>query len=116
MIEWLLLACGGCVRVLNAYLSWLRYLLYRLRGGIPEEYRWVSGVPLIGSLFVILFWASRFGNQESVAIDVLAWSLVAIDSGGIHWFLISIAYHALSRRGKAVSNKPMQEGGRPGRR
>ena len=43
--------------MLNAYLSWLKYPLYRLRGGLAEGYRHESDFPLIGPLLVAIAWS-----------------------------------------------------------
>lgn len=87
---WVLLAIGGSLCVLNMYLSLLRYPLHRLRGGLPEDYRWVSSIPLVGSLLVVLSWSLWLRHEGSTALDLLAWSLIAIDTGGVHWFVWSL--------------------------
>ncbi len=45
-------------------------------------------------------WVMRVRHEDSVALDVLAWTLVAIDTGGLHWFLLSIVYHWIRGHGK----------------
>jgi hypothetical protein len=100
MIGWVLLTAGGFLCVLNAYLSWLRYPLYRLRGGLPEEYRGVSGIPLLGSLLVALAWAVRVRHEDSIGWAAIVWILVAIDTGGLHWFLVSVVFHRLRGQGR----------------
>jgi len=100
MTSWLLFAAGGFVCLLNAYLSWLRYPLFRLRGGQPDDYRWVSGFPWIGSLLVVVAWGGEIREQGSLALDVLAWSLVAVDTGGIHWFLLIMVCQGLKGRSR----------------
>ncbi|MEE9392374.1 MAG: hypothetical protein V3W41_07700 [Planctomycetota bacterium] len=88
MIGWILLTIGGLFCSFNAYLSWLRYPLFRLLGGARDDYRWSSGIPVLGSLLVVLDWVGWLRHEYSVALDVLAIVLLAIDSGGIHWFLL----------------------------
>ncbi len=100
MIDWALLVVGGFLCALNAYLSWLRFPLYRLRGGLPGDYRWVSGIPLFGSLLVFFAWVGQVRHEDSIGLNALVWTLVAIDTGGLHWFLISLAYHRVRGHGK----------------
>lgn len=79
-----LFALGAFVTMTNAYLSLLRYPIHRLRGGTMETYQWISGVPLVGSLFL---WLS---------IPLLPWMwlrwiagvLSLFDTAGIHWFVV----------------------------
>ncbi len=55
-----LLALGGIVCCVNFYLSFLRYPVHRMLGKKKEEYRWISDIPVFGSLFVAIslfrFW------------------------------------------------------------
>jgi len=55
-----ILILGGLTCCLNFYLSVPRYLLHKFRGGKEEDYKWVSGIPVVGSLLVALsllaFW------------------------------------------------------------
>ena len=82
-----LLALGGFVCALNFYLTFLRYPLHRLRG---QPFRWVSGFPLVGSLFVVpcLWW-----------LPLLSWAfwlavvLAVLDTGGLHWFAGVLLWH-----------------------
>jgi len=83
---WALLAAGGCICALNFYLSFLRYLLFLARGGSREDYRFVSGFPLVGSLFVVIAWAVWLRPRHSLVVDCVAAVLVLIDTGGVHWF------------------------------
>ncbi len=87
MIGWVMFGLGATVCVVNFYLSWLRYPLHRVRGGDPRSYQRVSGLPLVGSLLVMGSWALWLHGVGSVALDVTAWAIALIDTGGIHWFL-----------------------------
>ena len=100
MIGWLLFGLGACVCLVNCYLSWLRYPLHRARGGSPETYRWASGVPLVGSSLVVIAWVFWLRGYGSLPLDVTAWVLVLIDTGGIHWFLIATVADWFQRRGR----------------
>ncbi|MFZ0806056.1 MAG: hypothetical protein WAN03_07725 [Candidatus Sulfotelmatobacter sp.] len=52
--EFVLLALGGSICTLNFYLSYIRSLLFRLAGR-QAEFRFISGLPIVGSLAVIVY-------------------------------------------------------------
>jgi hypothetical protein len=89
---------GAVVCLVNFYLSWLRYPLHRARGASRETYRWVSGVPLVGSALVIATWALWLRHDHSLLLDVASWVLALVDTGGIHWFLLVMASDWFRRR------------------
>lgn len=96
-MKWLcgaLLSLGGLVCLTNFWLSFVRYPIHRARGLAREQYRFVSGVPLLGSILVALGWA---GLHESAStwLDVAALALAGLDTGGLHWFLIVMAWRSL---------------------
>ena len=90
-ISWAAFLVGGFVCLLNFYLSWLSYPLHRLRGLSPESFRSHSGFPLIGSILVVV---SLVGLHSESTVVPIAIGLIAIDTGGIHWFLGAQVYHA----------------------
>jgi hypothetical protein len=101
ILTYVVLGFGGLICVLNFYLSLLRYPVFLRRGGKKEEYRHVSGFPLIGSALVAA--ALVFGKFDSW----IFWSGVVIallDTGGIHSFLATMAWFALRDR----ANQPLQ--------
>jgi hypothetical protein len=98
MLGWALLIVGGLICLLNLYLSALRYPMHRMLGRDRQSYRWVSGVPLIGSLAVVCGWTFWARHQDSRMLDVAAWSLALLDTGGIHWFAAIMGYRWLSDR------------------
>jgi hypothetical protein len=57
-------ALGTLITCVNFYCSFLRYPIYRWQGGTRANFRWVSGIPLFGSLFLWsvpgYWWASHF--------------------------------------------------------
>ena len=90
-----LFVLGTLVTCVNVYTSFIRYPLHRWRGGTRDEFRWVSGVPLVGSLFLWL--AALF----LVGRPVLAWAALVmslIDTGGLHWFAGTMLYMTFFRR------------------
>ncbi len=82
-----LFGAGAFVSILNFYLSFIQPAIYRLR---HREYRVVSGLPLIGSLLLVVsFFCFSSGHPlRSVALIV-----ALLDTGGIHWFCGTILYH-----------------------
>lgn len=79
----IIFAIGALITLFNFYLSYLRYPVHIAAGGTRETYRWVSGVPLLGSF---LLWLS-VPLLPSVIFKVVAILLSLLDTGGIHWFL-----------------------------
>ncbi len=96
-----MLGLGALVCLVNFYLSFLRYLLHRARGRDPENYRWMSGVPLIGSLLVLISWVFWLHGIGSQALDVTAGAIALIDTGGIHWFVGTMVVQWIRRMGRA---------------
>ena len=88
-VVYVLLAFGCFLSLTNFYLSFLRYPLFRLRGGAPEDYHWMSGYPLVGSLVVLICLPFVFSNAWLFWIGIIC---AALDTGGVHWFLIGFAY------------------------
>ena len=81
-IGFVVLACGGATAFLNFYRSVLRYLLYRVLGR-ADKYRFVSGLPALGTLFLII--------AAVLLFDVPVWrwlvaAFIVIDTGGLPWF------------------------------
>ena len=70
----------GC---LNLYLAYLRPWRYRRKWGSLEGYRFVSGLPLVGTLFQVAGCLVAFGNPTVGFIGCLAGLL---DTGGLPWF------------------------------
>lgn len=89
--------CGiGClVTALDFYLSFLRYPLHRLSGGTRENYRWVSGLPLFGSMFLWLG-AAFLTEQPPLLWSALIVSL--LDTGGLHWFIATMVWYHVMRK------------------
>jgi hypothetical protein len=92
IVTWIAFALGGLLCLMNFYLTFLRYPLHRLRGFSKESYQWVSGAPVIGSLLVALSLLGRHG-QEGILAPALV--LMAIDTGGLHWFVATVICHSV---------------------
>ena len=92
IISYMLFGLGGFFCLLNFYLSFLRYPLYRLSGGGKQEYKWVSGAPALGSLFVSIGLVS---NYETKWMLILGLVLISVDTGGLHWFLATMLYYVV---------------------
>lgn len=86
LLAWLFFTLGALLCGLNFYLSFLRFPIYRLRGHSAESYRWSSGIPLFGSLFVAV---TLFFLSSVPWILIVGILLIALDTGGIHWFIYS---------------------------
>jgi hypothetical protein len=105
-----LFAFGGLVSCINFYLSFLRYPLHRLRGGKKENYRWISGIPLLGILCV----AGLVLLPKSFWFSLLTFIFLLIDTAGIPWFVIavwkddSIWSNDTSKSNRSASHKDMK--------
>lgn len=88
------LGLGGFFCALNVYLSFLRYPLFRLRGR-KAEYRHASGAPVIGSALVVGFLLKRPAFVSPLPRWVLFAfiALAVFDTGGLHWFIGTMAWH-----------------------
>jgi hypothetical protein len=99
-VGYFLFCLGGFICIVNFYLSFLHYPLYRLKGGQKTDYKWISGFPVLGSVFVIFsiillldFWVLMGGIV-----------LITIDTGGFHWFLGSMFYHKVWKKSEGSNN------------
>ena len=84
---YVLFAIGGLISCVNFYLSFLRYPVHRLLGGTKEDYHWVSGFPLFGTLTII---AGLPFLPWSMWLSLLTFVFLLIDTGGIPWFIIAV--------------------------
>ena len=71
---------------LNFYLSFVRGALHERRKGSREGYRHVSGLPMIGTLLVVLGVFLGFGSIGSSVLGIVS---VAADTGGSVWLLVA---------------------------
>ena len=101
IIAYILFGLGGFFCVLNFYLSFLRYPIHRLSGGDKKDIKWVSGAPLLGSLFVGI---SLLPHYETRWLLILGLALILIDTGGPHWFVATMVYYAVFRKKRTSKN------------
>ena len=88
-LGWSAFSLGALICLANFYFSFLRYPLHRLRGFQPESYRWVSGIPMLGTLLVGL---SLVALHTSPIVLYVAVALMLVDTGGPLWFGIAMLY------------------------
>jgi hypothetical protein len=90
-----LLVFSGLLCCFNFYLSFLRYPIHRMMGKKKEEYRWASGIPVFGSLFVAIsllsFWQVPWLRGTAIG-------LILIDTGGLHWFAGTMLWHEVLKK------------------
>ncbi len=101
IIAYVLFGLGGFFCLLNFYLSFLRYPIYRLAGGGKQEYKWVSGAPALGSLFVGF---SLIPHYETKWMLILGLALILVDTGGLHWFLATMFYYVVFWKKECQTN------------
>jgi hypothetical protein len=94
-IGYFLFCLGGFICAANFYLSFLRYPMHLLKRVQKADYKWKSGIPLFGSLFVLL---SIILLRDVFWILIAGIALIIIDTGGFHWFLGMMFYHQVLRK------------------
>jgi hypothetical protein len=77
---------GTIIAILNLYLSLLRPLRYRWRGQPTEDYRHISGIPLIGTLLILAAAVIGFGSFVVATAGIAA---TLADTGSPFWFLVA---------------------------
>jgi hypothetical protein len=81
-----LAACALFPAVLNVFLSVVRPTVYRWRRGSLDGVRNVSGLPLIGTFFVVLAGFVGFGDWRVAVVGLV---VLAFDCGGLPWVLVA---------------------------
>jgi hypothetical protein len=92
----LLLSLGTFITCINFYLSFIHYPIHRLRGRPREVYRFVSGIPELGSG---LLWIAALLLTDHPPLMWAAISISLFDTGGLHWFLGTMLCMAMRQRG-----------------
>jgi hypothetical protein len=71
----------------NFHLSFIRPYLYQKKHNGMDGYHFVSGLPIIGNILIIIGLFFGFGGIGSAVIGILAF---ALDTGGTGWFLVAV--------------------------
>lgn len=74
------------IGLLNTHTSFIRPKLHYRRHGSMEGYRHVSGIPFVGTISTVIATIGNFGSVPAALLGLLA---LALDTGGLPWFLIS---------------------------
>ena len=83
-LGWMIAA--GLVAAFNFYLSAVLPAIFYLRHGSMESYRFVSGIPLVGTLLVVVGGILGFGEVVWALVGI---AVVLLDTCGSFWFLIA---------------------------
>lgn len=75
----ILFSTGAIISCLNFYLSFLRPVVHRLRRGTFDGYRFESGVPLLGSLLLVI---AAVLMRDSAIWLTTALVVAFLDTGG----------------------------------
>jgi hypothetical protein len=79
-------------------MSFLRPYVYRFHHGSFEGYKWVSGVPGLGSLLLAL---AAILLRDSTVWMIAALLIALIDTGGLHWFIGTQLWHEVIKPRRA---------------
>jgi hypothetical protein len=71
---------------LNFYSSFLRGWLYHRKHGTLDRYQHESGIPVVGSLLLVVGSVFGFGAIGTALLGIIA---VALDTAGLPWFLFA---------------------------
>jgi hypothetical protein len=81
-----MLLVGIAIAAMNFYLSFIRpRLFYRAHGSL-DAYKFVSGVPMLGTLVVVIGTVLGFGTLLCTVLGLFA---VVLDTGGSVWVLVA---------------------------
>ncbi len=89
----ILFVIGALVAGMNFYFCFLRYPIFRWRGGAESEYRHHSGIPVIGTI-VLLCAAWLFFRVERQELFYASLIVTGFDTTGPQWFPVSIVWNA----------------------
>jgi hypothetical protein len=78
---------ANAIATLNFYLFFIRPRLFFLTHKSMDGYHFISGVPIIGTLFTIIGLCVGFGAIGTAIIGIIA---ILLDTGGSLYFLIAI--------------------------
>jgi hypothetical protein len=89
ILAYSLFAAGALVSLLNFHLSFVLPIIEHLR---KREARFISGIPLFGSLLLMI---SFFCLPADNMLKWPALVIALLDTGGLHWFCDTLLYHSL---------------------
>lgn len=102
-LPYILFVFGGFICLTNFYLSFIRHPLYKL---IHKRYKWVSGIPVVGSISVAL---SLIFLYRTTWVLITGLFLIAIDTVGLLWFLGAYFYYEVPEKKPANSESNKKE-------
>jgi hypothetical protein len=70
----------------NFYLSFIRPYVFHRKGGSFDDYKHVSGIPIVGTVVIVIGAILGFGSTLCAVLGLVA---MALDTGGSVWFLIA---------------------------
>lgn len=76
---------AGLIAPFNLYLSFVRPWLYRWKHKSMEGYRFISGIPGVGTILVVVGILAEFQYMPSAIIGLV---ITIFDCGGLPWFLV----------------------------
>jgi hypothetical protein len=97
VIGLVLFGLGTLITSVNVYTSFIRYPLHRWRGGTHEDFKWISGFPIFGSLFL---WLAALALIHYPVLVWVALFVSLFDTGGLHWFAGTMVYMTFIHKGK----------------
>jgi len=77
---------AAAIGALNFFLSFIRPCLYQLTRRTRDGYRHVSGLPILGTILVVI--AGLYGFS-SIGTAALGFVTLLFDTGGEPWFIWS---------------------------
>jgi hypothetical protein len=89
---------AALVVFLNIYLSFIRPSIYRFRHGTLDGFGNISGLPVVGTILVLL---AAFFLAPNKALGILLLILFVVDTGGLPCFLFVMAREFMRDRVKA---------------
>ena len=83
----LFLFAGVFVAAVNIYTSFIRDRIHLFRQGDMDSFQFVSGIPAIGSICIII---SSLCLTQSTPFGIALLATTVADTGGFPWFLIAV--------------------------
>jgi hypothetical protein len=86
VVAFALVLASCLVAGLNFYLAFLRFRLWMWRHKTQEGYRFVSALPIVGTLLQVAGCTVGFG---SLLVGLLGLAAALLDTGGLPWFAVA---------------------------